>query len=155
VPVHAARRVRRERFGLLGRRHVAIDSIAYIGKESKRLEEVEERSLLDPTDVYTDYPDPERDEWVTKILPRLNAMRMREACEGTGISRAQMQRYRNKGARPHAEHLEVISNSSADVPKGAQRHEISREFRPIIHSLYDGKITGCNCSMFQAAFRQF
>ena len=34
--------------GLLGRRHVAIDSITYIGKESNRLEEVEEQSLLDP-----------------------------------------------------------------------------------------------------------
>ncbi|MGA7246561.1 MAG: hypothetical protein WBW89_02290, partial [Candidatus Cybelea sp.] len=39
--------------GLLGRRHVAIDSITYIGKESNKLEEVEEQSLLDPSEVYT------------------------------------------------------------------------------------------------------
>lgn len=38
---------------LLGRRHVAIDSITYIGKESNKLEEVEEQSLLDPSEVYT------------------------------------------------------------------------------------------------------
>ena len=38
----------KQTIGLLGRRHVAIDSITYIGKESNRLEEVEEQSLLDP-----------------------------------------------------------------------------------------------------------
>lgn len=94
--------------GLLGRRHVAIDGLIYIGKESNKLEEVEEQSLFDPSDVYTAYPDPRRDEWATKILPTLKGLLLREACEGTGISRAQMQRYRNKGARPRAEHLEAI-----------------------------------------------
>jgi hypothetical protein len=97
--------------GLLRRRHVAIDSITYIGKESNRLEAVAEQSLLDPSRVYTDYPDPRRDEWATKILPKIKAVPLREACKDTGISRAQMQRYRNKDARPRAEHLETIQRS--------------------------------------------
>ena len=98
----------KQTIGLLGRRHVAIDAITYIGKESNRLEEVEEQSLFDPSDVYTKYPDPRRDEWTTKIRPKLQGVLVPEACEGTGISRPQMQRYRNKGARPQAEHLEAI-----------------------------------------------
>jgi hypothetical protein len=99
---------KKQTVGLLRRRYVAIDSVTYIGKESNKLEEVEEQSLLDPGDVYTDYPDPRRDEWATKILPQLRRVPVSEACEGTGISRAQMQRYRNKGARPNAEHLKAI-----------------------------------------------
>ncbi|HEY1654244.1 MAG TPA: hypothetical protein VGF86_03935, partial [Candidatus Tumulicola sp.] len=99
----------RQSVGLLGRSHVSIDSSVYIGKESNRLEEVAEQTLTDPTAAYTVYSDPQRDEWETKILPRLKAPGiLREACEETGISRAQMQRYRNKNARPHAEHLRAI-----------------------------------------------
>jgi hypothetical protein len=94
--------------GLLGRRHVAIDSITYIGKESNKLEQVEEQSLVDSGEVYAEYTDPRRDDWATKILPQLRGVLVPEACAGTGISRAQMQRYRNKGARPHAEHFKVI-----------------------------------------------
>ncbi|MBV9480648.1 MAG: hypothetical protein JO249_07835 [Acidobacteria bacterium] len=98
----------KQTIGLLARRHVTIDGITYIGKESSRLEEVEEQSLLGPTDVYNAYVDPRPDEWATKILPKLRAVLISEACEGTGISRAQMQRYRNRGARPRAAHFEAV-----------------------------------------------
>jgi hypothetical protein len=98
----------KQTIGLLGRRHIAIGSLTYIGKESNLLEEVEEQSLLDPSAVYSEYVDPRRDGWATKILPELRRILVREACEGTGISRAQMQRYRNKGARPHGVHLAKI-----------------------------------------------
>ena len=95
--------------GLLQRRHVTIEwPPHFIGKESNKLEEVDEGSASDAGDVYTEYPDPGRDEWKTKLLPKLQRVLVRAACEGTDISRAQMQRYRNKGARPHAEHLKAI-----------------------------------------------
>ncbi|MGA8534268.1 MAG: hypothetical protein WB615_09200 [Candidatus Tumulicola sp.] len=93
--------------GLLSRRHVLIDGLDYIGKESNRFEEVAEQSA-DPATAYTEYVDPRRDEWATKILPKIKAMPLREACTGTGSSRAQMQRYRNKSAKPHAERLRII-----------------------------------------------
>ena len=89
---------------------VAIESIALIGKESNRLEEVEEQSVTDASDVYTEYPDPRRDEWATKWLPALRKATVGEACAETGISRAQMQRYRNKGARPRRDHLKRVVN---------------------------------------------
>ncbi len=91
---------KKQTIGLLGRRHVAIDSITYIGKESNKLEEVEEQSLFDPSDVYTEYPDPRRDEWATKILPRLKAMPMAELEKQTGLSRSTLQAIR-AGRRPH------------------------------------------------------
>ena len=90
---------KKQTVGLLGRRHVAIDSVTYIGKESNRLEEVEEQSLLDPSDVYTEYPDPRRDEWATKILPKLKAMPLRELMERTGLPRSTLQAIR-AGRRP-------------------------------------------------------
>ena len=46
----------KQTLGLLGRRHIAIDGFTYIGKESNKLEEVEDQSLFDPSDVYTDIP---------------------------------------------------------------------------------------------------
>ena len=88
--------------GLLARRHVSIESIAYIGKESNRLEEVEEQSVTDVSDVYVEYPDPRRDEWATKILPKLKAMPLRKLMELSRMSRAALQAIR-AGRRPHAQ----------------------------------------------------
>ncbi len=59
--------------GLLQRRHVTIKSMTPIGKESNKLEEVEEGAIPGAGDVYTEYPDPRRDEWTTTILPELRA----------------------------------------------------------------------------------
>lgn len=82
--------------GLLSRRHVAIDGITYIGKESNRLEQVEEQSLMDPVAAYTEYVDPRHDEWATKI----RAIPLRELMERTGLPRSTPQAVR-VGRRPH------------------------------------------------------
>jgi hypothetical protein len=63
----------RQSVGLLGRRRVRIEKLHLIGKESNKLEEVEELSVTDDADVYTEYPDPRRDEWKTKWLPMLQS----------------------------------------------------------------------------------
>ena len=88
--------------GLLGRRHVAIDGFTYIGKESNKLEEVEEQSLFDPSDVYTEYPDPQRDEWKTRWLPILKAMPIEESTKRSGLSRRALYMIR-AGRRPQLE----------------------------------------------------
>lgn len=90
----------RQTVGLLARRLVAVEAITYVGKESNRLEEVEEQSLTDASDVYTAYPDPRRDDWATKILPNLKAMPMRELTELSGMSRAALKAIR-AGRRRH------------------------------------------------------
>jgi hypothetical protein len=101
--------------GLLGRRHVSIDSLVYIGKESNRLEQVEEQSLTDPTAAYTVYPDPRRDEWAAKILPKLKAMPLRELMERTGLPRSTLQAIR-AGRRPHARTIAVLRQLTASSP---------------------------------------
>jgi len=45
--------------------------------------------------------DPPRDEWATKILPKLKAMPLRELRERTGLRRSTLQAIR-AGRRPHA-----------------------------------------------------
>jgi hypothetical protein len=49
--------------GLLQRRHVRIERVKYIGKESNHLEEVESGLVHAAESVYTEYPDPRHDEW--------------------------------------------------------------------------------------------
>ena len=85
--------------GLLRRRRIVIDGLVQIGKESNRLEEVEEQSLLDPSDVYTYYADPRRDEWAMKILPKLKAMPLRELIERTGYRDRRSKQYGQGGDR--------------------------------------------------------
>jgi len=52
----------KQTIGLLYRRHIEIDRVVYIGKESNRLEDVESGMIQDEDEVYTEYPDPRRDE---------------------------------------------------------------------------------------------
>jgi hypothetical protein len=74
--------------GLLQRRHVTIEwPPRFIGKESNKLEEVEEGSVLDGGDVYTEYPDPQRDEWKMKWLPMLRLTSVPQLLD-QGVSRA-------------------------------------------------------------------
>ena len=80
--------------GLLGRRHVAIEHVRYIGKESNALEEVEGSMAPARGSPYTEYPDPQRDEWATKILPILKAMPMPELQRLSRLSRAALQAIR-------------------------------------------------------------
>lgn len=107
----------KQTIGLLGRRHVAIDSITYIGKESNRLEEVEEQSLLAASDVYTEYRDTRRAVWATKILPKLRTMPLRELIERTGLPRSTLQAIR-AGRRPHLKNQALLREFTLeDRPK--------------------------------------
>lgn len=98
---------KKQTIGLLCRRRVAIDSITYIGKESNKLEEVEEKSLLDPSGAYTEYPDPRRGDWATKVLPTIKAMPLRDLMERTGLPRSTLQAIR-AGRKPHSRRLKLI-----------------------------------------------
>ena len=74
--------------GLLQRRHVTIEwPPRFIGKESNKLEDVEEGSVPDVGDVYTEYPDPRRDGWLNKWLPMLQSAPVPQLL-AQGVSRA-------------------------------------------------------------------
>ena len=86
--------------GLLGRRHIVIDGFDYIGKESNKIEQVEEGGVPAESDVYTIYVDPRRDEWLTQVLPELQHMKVSELEYKTGLDRRTLQRIR-AGQQPH------------------------------------------------------
>ena len=85
--------------GLLQRRHVTIQwPPRFIGKESNKLEEVEEGSVPDSGDVYTEYPDPRREmsEW-ERAVAKLKAMtksQLRLVEENTGLSQTTLKAWR-------------------------------------------------------------
>ena len=95
--------------GLLQRRHVRIDQIKYIGKESNSLEEVEAGLAHDERTVYTEYPDPRRDEWQTKIVPVLQKIPLRELIAKSGLSRRSLIYTRKGRTRPHRRHQRILA----------------------------------------------
>lgn len=87
--------------GLLQRRHVRIEQIKYIGKESNSLEEVESGMIHTSQSIYTQYPDPRRDEWQTKILPALKKAPLAILVKMSGLSRRAIIDLRAGRSRPH------------------------------------------------------
>jgi hypothetical protein len=73
--------------GLLRRRHVQIDQVKYIGKESNHLEEVESGTVHADAEVYLEYLDPRRDEWQMRAIPALTKMSLSALGKNCGLSR--------------------------------------------------------------------
>jgi hypothetical protein len=78
----------RQTVGLLQRRHVRIDQIKCIGKESNSLENVESGLEHSEKTVYTEYVDPKREDWSTKTLPALKKVRLSQLVKRSGMSPA-------------------------------------------------------------------
>jgi hypothetical protein len=99
--------------GILYRRHVSVDGIKYIGKESNSLEDVESRLIHDYRNVYTEYADERRDEWQTKILPALCDARLADLVRQFKgqISRRALIDLRAGRSRPHPKNLQLLANS--------------------------------------------
>jgi hypothetical protein len=93
----------RQTVGLLQRRHIKIDQIKCIGKESNSLESVEDGTAHSEVNIYTEYVDPKRTEWTTKIQPALKKPPLRvlvKACEKQ-ISRRELIELRAGRSEPH------------------------------------------------------
>jgi hypothetical protein len=95
--------------GLLERRHVMIAQIKTIGKESTSLEDVEAGMIHSAENVYTEYPDPKRDEWHGLILPILKTISRATLIKRTGLSRTAITAIR-AGRRPHAKNQELLKS---------------------------------------------
>ena len=95
--------------GLLQRRHVSIDQVKYIGKESNSLEDVEQGLIHSAQNVYTEYPDPRRDEWETKLRPALKRIPLSVLQKKTGLSRGMLIKARTGRARPHPKNQKKIT----------------------------------------------
>jgi hypothetical protein len=94
--------------GLLQRRHVVIDRVVYIGKESNKLEAVDAGMVHSAEEVYTDYCDPRRDEWQTKFLPALKKLPLSVLVKETGLSRRTLIDLRAERSRPHRQNRDSI-----------------------------------------------
>jgi hypothetical protein len=102
----------KQTIGLLQRRHVRIDSITPIGKESNNLEGVEAGVIHSEQEVYTVYTDPERDEWEMKIRPALKQIplvRLVKECKGK-MSRRALIDARAGRSRPHRKNQELLAS---------------------------------------------
>jgi hypothetical protein len=95
--------------GLLQRRHLRVEQIKYIGKESNSLEEVEAGLHHSAENVYTEYLDRRRDEWQTKILPVLRKIPLPILVKMSGLSRRTLIDIRAGRTRPHRKNQELIA----------------------------------------------
>jgi hypothetical protein len=101
----------KQTFGLLRRRHVRVERIIYIGRESNMLEETEAGLIHSPESVYTEYPDPSRDEWRTRILPILKKIPMAALMRVSGRSRSMLRRALAGRSRPRKRNQELLKSA--------------------------------------------
>jgi hypothetical protein len=93
----------RKTVGLLGRRHIKVDQIKCIGKESNSLESLAEGTVHSDHNVYTEYIDPRRNEWKSKIQPFLKTLPLKQIitiCKKQ-LSRRELIELRAGRSKPH------------------------------------------------------
>ena len=101
----------RKTVGLLRRRHIRVDRIKCIGKESNSLESIDEGTVHSEQNVYTEYTDPKRSGWVTKIQPALKKAKLKtlvKACRGK-LSRREIIELRAGRSKPHRRNQELLA----------------------------------------------
>ena len=99
----------KQTIGLLQRRHVRILKTTYIGKESNKIEDVASALVHSAHEVYTEYPDPRRDEWESVIRPALNKVEPERVAEMTGLSVRTIIYARTGQKRPRMKNQELIA----------------------------------------------
>jgi hypothetical protein len=95
--------------GLLGRRHIEIDEIKCIGKESNSLENVDAGLVHAEKNAYTEYSDLRRDEWETKSRPALKIPPLDLLVKMSGRSRRMLIDARAGRSRPHRKNRELLA----------------------------------------------
>jgi hypothetical protein len=102
----------RKTFGLLQRRHIKVDQIKNIGKESNSLEDIDAGLIHSERAAYTEYIDPKRDEWATKIQPALKRAKLSALIEECGkrLSRRELIELRGGRSKPHRKNQELLES---------------------------------------------
>jgi hypothetical protein len=101
----------KQTIGLLQRRHVRIGELTNIGKESNSLEEVQAGLEHDEADVYTEYRDPRRSVWNTKVLPavrKVPLVTLEGMCKGR-LSRRALIDIRAGRSTPHRRNRQFLA----------------------------------------------
>lgn len=103
--------------GLLGRRQVRVTLIRHIGKESNRLDEVEDGLVGDLDDVQIQYVA----EWEA-ALPKLKEIYVPRLTQRTGLSRRTLRSNLNSGRLPRREYRRRLIALVAQ--SGSRRHPV-------------------------------
>jgi hypothetical protein len=83
-------------------------NVRLVGKETNRLEDVENGLVHDWGDVMNVYYDPSLDPWRTTVLPQLKDIPARILAEAAGISTRAVRALRNGHYMPSPETREAI-----------------------------------------------
>ena len=94
--------------GLLQRRHIQIGYVKGIGKETNNLDDAEAGLLHSEDKVYTEYPDPQHDEWETQVLPVLKVTPANDILKIAPTLSRRMLMYTKAGKRPHRRNQQLI-----------------------------------------------
>jgi hypothetical protein len=79
-----------------------------IGKESNSLEEVQAGLVHDEQNVYSEYTDPRRDYWSTKVVQALRKISLKTWERESGKSRQILIDARRGRRRPHRRNQELL-----------------------------------------------
>jgi hypothetical protein len=107
--------------GLLQRRHVSVDHVRYIGKESNQLEAVDAGLVHSEKAIYTEYVDKSRDEWALKILPALKLIPLSVLIRESGLSRRALLDIRAGRSRPHQKNQNLLKSIVCRFAKGCRQ----------------------------------
>jgi hypothetical protein len=108
----------KQTIGLLRRRHICIDRVQYIGKESNQLEAVDAGLIHSDKNIYTEYVDKNRDEWQTKILPVLKRMPLSRLISESGLCRRALLDIRAGRNRPHPKNQDRLTTIARNNGRG-------------------------------------
>jgi hypothetical protein len=101
--------------GLLQRRPVTASSIGGIGKESNDLEAREAGLVHDLDEVITEYPDPRRDPFATRILPVLCDWPAARLAKKLGLHPVTIKNIRSGRTAPHSAHKRALVKIAVKV----------------------------------------
>jgi len=111
----------KQTIGLLQRRHIRVDHVRYIGKESNQLEAVDAGLVHSEKTIYTEYVDKSCDEWTLNIVPALKLIPLVVLIRQSGLSKRALLDIRAGRSRPHPRKQErliaiVKTKSMAALP---------------------------------------
>jgi hypothetical protein len=86
-----------------------VDLIKYIGKESNHLEDVDAGVIHSEQRVYTEYPDPRRSEWQTKVLSALKRVPLPDILKHCAMSRSALFEVLAGRSVPHERNREKLA----------------------------------------------
>lgn len=111
----------RQSTGLLQRRPVRVIDVAYIGKESNRLEEATAGLVHNLAEILASYSDPQLDPYRTLVLPALKTLPTDKIAAASGLDRRTVQRLLRERQYPHRRNRATLIGVAAELAASSIR----------------------------------